>query len=278
MFRCCNWVYSVGLYAGQLTNTPSLWLTGSCPEDQLLRNQLPQGQLPPDQLPIVEYFDRTWVNGQYRISQWNYYDYHGPRTSNHVEGWHSQQKKIVGKSHQNIYEIIDVMRKEQWNSTSLKPMLCSHPKKEVCVRLSMLFERFQNAECMQLSQVFSCCLTSNWTLVTIISYWWICVCILTFYCVIYIIELILGVLTLWELTLWELICGRTPINPWTEDASLMNLDTFGGPKHVEWKSKIRYDLLVAAERLAVHSDSVVYSWRREMLFGPVSELVTGTSR
>ena len=27
---------------------------------------------------IVEYFDRTWINGQYRISQWNYYDYHGP--------------------------------------------------------------------------------------------------------------------------------------------------------------------------------------------------------
>ena len=27
---------------------------------------------------FVEYFDRTWINGQYRISQWNYYDYHGP--------------------------------------------------------------------------------------------------------------------------------------------------------------------------------------------------------
>ena len=38
---------------------------------------------------FVDYFDRTWVNGEYRISQWNYYDYHGPRTNNHVEGWHS---------------------------------------------------------------------------------------------------------------------------------------------------------------------------------------------
>ena len=27
---------------------------------------------------FVEYFDHTWINGQYRISQWNYYDYHGP--------------------------------------------------------------------------------------------------------------------------------------------------------------------------------------------------------
>jgi len=60
---------------------------------------------------FVEYFDRTWINGQYRISQWNYYDYHGPRTNNHVEGWHSQLKKIVGKSHPNIFEIVDVMRR-----------------------------------------------------------------------------------------------------------------------------------------------------------------------
>ena len=27
--------------------------------------------------------------------------------------WHSRLKKIVGKSHPNIFEIIDVMRKEQ---------------------------------------------------------------------------------------------------------------------------------------------------------------------
>ena len=202
-------------------------------------------QHPPDQLPIVEYFNRTWVNGQYRISQWNYYDYCGPRTSNHVEGWHSRQKKIVGNRIQIFMRssmwCVRSKLPRRWNSTSLKPTLCSYPKKEVCVRLSMLFERFQNAECMQLNLVFSCCSTSNWTLVTIISYWWICVCILTSYCVIYFIELISGVLTLWELTsweltLWELICGRTPINPWTEDASLMNLDTLGVPNM--WNGRV----------------------------------------
>ena len=82
---------------------------------------------------FVEYFDRTWINGQYRIGQWNYYDYHGPRTNNHVEGWHSRLKKIVGKPHPNIFEIIDVMRKEQatteLDSTSLKPALCGHLEK-----------------------------------------------------------------------------------------------------------------------------------------------------
>ena len=57
--------------------------------------------------------EHTWVNGQYRISQCNYYDCHGPRTNNHVEGWNSRLKKIVWKFHPNIFEIIDVMRKEQ---------------------------------------------------------------------------------------------------------------------------------------------------------------------
>ena len=43
----------------------------------------------------------------------HYYDYDGPRTNNHVEGWHSQLKQIVGKPHPNIFEIIHVIREEQ---------------------------------------------------------------------------------------------------------------------------------------------------------------------
>ena len=27
---------------------------------------------------LVTYFDRTWVNGSYKLSHWNYYDYEGP--------------------------------------------------------------------------------------------------------------------------------------------------------------------------------------------------------
>ena len=42
-----------------------------------------------------------------------YYDYDGPRTNNHVEGWHSRLKRIMGKPHPNIFEIVDVVRKEQ---------------------------------------------------------------------------------------------------------------------------------------------------------------------
>ena len=99
------------------------------------------------------YFDCTWVNGQYRISQGNYYDYHGPRTNNnHVEGWHLWLKKTVGKPHPNIFEIIDMMWKKQattemkLNQFEAGAMQLSWKRKCVQrdVRLSTLFERFQN--------------------------------------------------------------------------------------------------------------------------------------
>ena len=34
---------------------------------------------------------------EYRINQWNYYNYDGPRTNNRVEGWQPQLMKIVKK-------------------------------------------------------------------------------------------------------------------------------------------------------------------------------------
>ena len=62
---------------------------------------------------LVEYFDSTWVNGQFQFQQWNYFDFDGPRTNNYVEGWHSRLKKVVGKPHPNIFELIEVMKKEE---------------------------------------------------------------------------------------------------------------------------------------------------------------------
>ena len=38
---------------------------------------------------LVTYFSNTWVSGSYQVRQWNYYKVDGPRTNNHVEGWHS---------------------------------------------------------------------------------------------------------------------------------------------------------------------------------------------
>jgi len=56
---------------------------------------------------------------QFKCHQWNYFNFEGPRTNNHVEGWHSRLKKVVGKPHPNIYEIIDVFKREE-ASTKIK--------------------------------------------------------------------------------------------------------------------------------------------------------------
>ena len=97
------------------------------------------------------YFARS----QYRISQWNYYDIDGPRTNNHVEGWHSQLKKIVGKSHFNLFEIMDVMPKEQatidMKLNQFEDSAMLPPRKRRYVQrdenISTLSERFQNGRC-----------------------------------------------------------------------------------------------------------------------------------
>ena len=64
----------------------------------------------------------TWISGQYRFRQWNYFDFQGPRTNNNVEGWHSRLKKVVGKPHPNLYEIIDVFKREE-ASTKVKLLI-----------------------------------------------------------------------------------------------------------------------------------------------------------
>ncbi len=48
---------------------------------------------------LVEYFNRTWVNGQFTFRQWNYFNFDGHRTNNDVEGWHARLKRVVGKPH-----------------------------------------------------------------------------------------------------------------------------------------------------------------------------------
>ena len=43
---------------------------------------------------------------------WNIFESGSVRTNNHVEGWHSRLKKVVGKAHPNIFEIVEVFKKE----------------------------------------------------------------------------------------------------------------------------------------------------------------------
>ena len=71
-----------------------------------------QVEAPDEVEAFVEYFESTWVGGRYRISMWNHHASEGPRT-NSVEGWHSKLSKVSARNHPNLYEVIELLKREQ---------------------------------------------------------------------------------------------------------------------------------------------------------------------
>ena len=61
---------------------------------------------------FITYHKETWLVGNYPLPLWNVFESGSVRTNNHVEGWHSRLKKVVGKAHPNIFEIVEVFKKE----------------------------------------------------------------------------------------------------------------------------------------------------------------------
>ena len=58
---------------------------------------------------ILLYYKSTWIDGNFPPKLWNVHS-SSMRTNNMVEGWHS---KRLRKSHPNIYELINYLKKEQ---------------------------------------------------------------------------------------------------------------------------------------------------------------------
>ena len=62
---------------------------------------------------FTRYFEQTWFNEHYHLWVVWVYDEEGPRTNNHVEGWHNKLNKIAGQSPPNIYEVVKLFKTEQ---------------------------------------------------------------------------------------------------------------------------------------------------------------------
>ena len=67
----------------------------------------------PDNERYAAYFDETWFDGHFRPHMWNYYRHCGPRTTNHLEGWHNRMKRISQKAHPNLYKVLELFQREQ---------------------------------------------------------------------------------------------------------------------------------------------------------------------
>ena len=92
------------------------------------------------------------MNGHFTLSQWNYFNFDGHRTNNHVEGWHARLKRVVGKPHPNIFELVEVIKKEE-ATTRMKMQICEAgaaqaPRRrrvrENDRKLRALFDRFNS--------------------------------------------------------------------------------------------------------------------------------------
>ena len=71
-------------------------------------NDLEDAQLPVDVSVFTDYITEQWVETDKET--WNHFNTEGPRTTNHLEGWHSKLKKLIQHSHPNIYRIITTLQ------------------------------------------------------------------------------------------------------------------------------------------------------------------------
>ncbi|XP_067653264.1 uncharacterized protein [Haliotis asinina] len=62
---------------------------------------------------LADYVTTQWIEGDQAPPVWNSHDTEGPRTNNHLEGWHGRLKKIIAKAHPNIFEFVRFLIGEQ---------------------------------------------------------------------------------------------------------------------------------------------------------------------
>lgn len=99
-----------------------------------------------------EYFKTTWLNGVYEIAEWNTYNEEGPRTNNHIEGWHNKVNRIIGKAHPNVFELVELFKMEQASTeVTLRQLaaggLLPNPRKKYTIkerRILTIQEKFRN--------------------------------------------------------------------------------------------------------------------------------------
>ena len=92
---------------------------------------------------LKSFFEERWLNGP---KTWNYYQMEGPKTNNHVEGWHSKINCAVGKAHPNIFELVELIKTEQVNTEACLAQLAAdgagrNTKQRRLAKIGEKFER-----------------------------------------------------------------------------------------------------------------------------------------
>ncbi|KRX31533.1 hypothetical protein T05_461, partial [Trichinella murrelli] len=64
---------------------------------------------------LFQYFRQEWMTDE-RLPLWNVHNVN-IRTNNHLEGWHNRLNRKAGKSHNGLYELLQLLIAEQGNAT-----------------------------------------------------------------------------------------------------------------------------------------------------------------
>lgn len=67
---------------------------------------------------LASYVYNTWIKDDALYSReiWSRYNVEGPRTNNHLEGYHSGLRKAVGKEHPNLFPFLKIMTQQDQNN------------------------------------------------------------------------------------------------------------------------------------------------------------------
>ena len=58
---------------------------------------------------FLDYFVKTYFEGQFQINLWNHFETCCPRTNNNLEGYNLKLKKHVSAAHPNIYIVFKLI-------------------------------------------------------------------------------------------------------------------------------------------------------------------------
>ena len=91
----------------------SLALVRLCDFDESLRIVMSDTPQDVNCSPIIDYFEKQWLNGSWPKTIWNHGDTHDPTTNNFVEGYNKQINNFLNHAHPNIWRFADFIKSEE---------------------------------------------------------------------------------------------------------------------------------------------------------------------
>ncbi|XP_069058743.1 uncharacterized protein [Pleurodeles waltl] len=104
---------------------------------------------------LLNYFEETWIGHlsrsrrrrkpRFHMEWWNCYTTcleGGAKTNNAIEGWHNSFNKAIGKRHPNLYDFMEILKKEQsYQEMRLAQLLSGSPNPKVSKKSKDMSER-----------------------------------------------------------------------------------------------------------------------------------------